>query len=610
MSYTITKTDGTTITQIVDGSLDQTSTDLTLIGKNLAGYGIFINENLVKLLENFASTSQPSYPLTGQLWFDTTENRLKVYDGSNFKVSGGTIVSQTPPSSISAGDMWIDSARQQLYFNDGLSTKLAGPIYTATQGITGFNVEEIVDTVGVSHTILKLYVAQSLIGIFSKDSFTPGSTIAGFLGAVSTGFNVSTLSGVKFSVASSQSDSLLAADGTPRTAANFLSTLDDSATTGTISIQNAVPLVLGEGASTEINATTSIFQFKSNTSNQNFGVNLLSGSGLATAFFINATTQRMGVYTELPTATLDVNGDARIRGSLTVEGNVTSVNTTNVEIVDKLIELAKVVSPSNATANGGGISIEGGTDGDKTLTWTTTGSTWSSSENFNLAINKAYKINGFDVLSQTSLGTTVASAPGLTSVGTLTSLQVSNLSVNGTTISSTLVNSNIILSPNGSGTISMNNAKISNLATPTDPAHGANKSYVDYTVRFASLGLSADTTGLTPPQINSEILIKIFPWQDHEASTKLRLICTDKAASGYDQGSSYNSRYKLFVLTATGIGDAKIWQYGGPIYEIWDSGTSYVSGNVVSYLTGSYISILASLNQIPSSSPTYWTPLA
>lgn len=560
MSYTITKTDGTTITQIVDGSLDQTSTDLTLIGKNLAGYGIFINENLIKLLENFASTSQPSYPLTGQLWFDTTENRLKVYDGSNFKVSGGTIISQTVPSSISAGDIWIDSTRQQLYFNDGLSTKLAGPVYTAAQGITGFNSEDIVDTVGVSHTILKLYVAQSLLGIFSKDSFTPGSAIAGFTGSISAGFNVSTLTGVKFKVSVSQADSLLAADGTPRTAANFLSTLDDSATTGTISIQNAVPLVLGEGASTEINATTSIFQFKSNTSNQNFGVNLLSGSGLTTAFFINATTQRMGVYTELPTATLDVNGDARIRGSLTVEGNVTSVNTTNVEIADKLIELAKVATPSNSTANGGGISVEGGTDGDKTLTWASTGSTWSSSENFNLAINKVYRINGFDVLSQTSLGTTVASAPGLTSVGTLSSLQVSNLNFSNTTISSTTANANIVLSPNGSGTVSMNNAKISNLATPTDPEHGANKSYVDYTVRIASLGLSADTTGLTPAQIATGILAKIFPPTDHESGTILRLICTDKPELGTD----LNSRYKQFNLTPT-VGTTKEWQYGGPL---------------------------------------------
>lgn len=560
MSYTITKTDGTTITQIVDGSLDQTSTDLTLIGKNLAGYGIFINENLIKLLENFASTSQPSYPLTGQLWFDTTENRLKVYDGSNFKVSGGTIISQTVPSSISAGDIWIDSTRQQLYFNDGLSTKLAGPVYTAAQGITGFNSEDIVDTVGVSHTILKLYVAQSLLGIFSKDSFTPGSAIAGFTGSISAGFNVSTLTGVKFKVSASQADSLLAADGTPRTAANFLSTLDDSATTGTISIQNAVPLVLGEGASTEINATTSIFQFKSNTSNQNFGVNLLSGSGLTTAFFINATTQRMGVYTELPTATLDVNGDARIRGSLTVEGNVTSVNTTNVEIADKLIELAKVATPSNSTADGGGISVEGGTDGDKTLTWASTGSTWSSSENFNLAINKVYRINGFDVLSQTSLGTTVASAPGLTSVGTLSSLQVSNLNFSNTTIASTTANANIVLSPNGSGTVSMNNAKISNLATPTDPEHGANKSYVDYTVRIASLGLSADTTGLTPAQIATGILAKIFPPTDHESGTILRLICTDKPELGTD----LNSRYKQFNLTPT-VGTTKEWQYGGPL---------------------------------------------
>jgi hypothetical protein len=560
MSYTITKTDGTTITQIVDGSLDQTSTDLTLIGKNLAGYGIFINENLVKLLENFASTSQPPYPLTGQLWFDTTENRLKVYDGSNFKVSGGTIISKTVPSAISAGDIWIDSTRQQLYFNDGISTKLAGPVYTSAQGITGFNVEDIVDTVGVSHTISKLYVAQSLLGIFSKDSFTPGSAIAGFAGSISPGFNVSTLTGVKFKVSASQADSLLAADGTARTAANFLSTLDDSATTGTISIQNAVPLVLGEGASTEINATTSIFQFKSNTSNQNFGVNLLSGSGLTTAFFINATTQRMGVYTELPTATLDVNGDARIRGSLTVEGNVTAVNTTNLEIADKLIELAKVATPSNATANGGGISVEGGTDGDKTLTWSSSGLTWSSSENLNLAINKAYRINGFDVLSQTSLGTTVASAPGLTSVGTLSSLQVSNLNFSNTTIASTTANGNIILSPNGSGTISMNNAKISNLATPTDPGHGANKSYVDYTVRIASLGLSADTTGLTPAQIATSILAKIFPPTEHESGTILRLICTDKPESGTD----LNSRYKQFNLTPT-VGTTKEWQYGGPL---------------------------------------------
>jgi hypothetical protein len=75
--------------------------------------------------------------------------------------------------------LWIDDVRQQLYFNDGISTKLAGPLYTAQQGITGFTVEDILDTNLLSHTIVYLYVAQTLIGIFSKSAFTPQSAISG-----------------------------------------------------------------------------------------------------------------------------------------------------------------------------------------------------------------------------------------------------------------------------------------------------------------------------------------------------------------------------------------------------------------------------------------------
>ena len=121
MSYTILKTDGSALTSVVDGSIDQLSTDLTLIGKNFSGFGVFINDNFVRLLENFSNTVEPSNPITGQLWYDTTENRLRVYNGSQFVVSGGTIVSSTPPSSLAAGDLWIDNIREQLYFNDGKS---------------------------------------------------------------------------------------------------------------------------------------------------------------------------------------------------------------------------------------------------------------------------------------------------------------------------------------------------------------------------------------------------------------------------------------------------------------------------------------------------------
>ena len=78
MSYNITLTNGTTLTKVNDGTINQTVTDLTLIGKNSTGYGGFFNDNFVRLLENFSNSSQPNFPLTGQLWYDTSENRLKI----------------------------------------------------------------------------------------------------------------------------------------------------------------------------------------------------------------------------------------------------------------------------------------------------------------------------------------------------------------------------------------------------------------------------------------------------------------------------------------------------------------------------------------------------
>ena len=79
MAYNINKTDGTILTTVPDGQVDSFSSDLTLIGKNFSGFGESLNENLVRLLENFANSTSPSRPIRGQMWFDTTENKLKVY---------------------------------------------------------------------------------------------------------------------------------------------------------------------------------------------------------------------------------------------------------------------------------------------------------------------------------------------------------------------------------------------------------------------------------------------------------------------------------------------------------------------------------------------------
>ena len=79
MSYRINRTDGELLVDLTDGNIDTTSTNLTLIGKNYQGFGELVNENFVKLLENFASTSQPSNPVTGQVWYDKQDQRLKVF---------------------------------------------------------------------------------------------------------------------------------------------------------------------------------------------------------------------------------------------------------------------------------------------------------------------------------------------------------------------------------------------------------------------------------------------------------------------------------------------------------------------------------------------------
>ena len=97
MAYTINKTDGSVLATIADGTLD-TSTSLQLIGKNYAGYGEILNENTVKLLENFANSTAPTNPLTGQMYYNTSTAQVEVYNGTAFKAVSGAIISATSPT--------------------------------------------------------------------------------------------------------------------------------------------------------------------------------------------------------------------------------------------------------------------------------------------------------------------------------------------------------------------------------------------------------------------------------------------------------------------------------------------------------------------------------
>lgn len=327
MTYKINKTDGSLLSEVVDSTVDQTACDLTLVGKNVAGYGEFINENFVKLLENFSSTSAPSNPIMGQIWFDSAQNRLKVYDGNGFRIGSGPIVTGTPPLNLVQGDLWIDSAENQLYFYDGTDLQLAGPIWKNSQGISGFLVESIYDSAGALRTIVLLYVGETLLGIFSKYSFDfqPKVAIAGFTGVIKPGFNSGNLAGMKFHARATSSDALVNSLGQLKTADDFMSKTGNTNTSGTITIANSLPLRLGPAQNYEITADVSAFRIISNNTGQDCAIRIKNNAGVTKdAITVKAATERVGIFQSNPQYTLDVNGSLNAAFSLKLPSYTTA----------------------------------------------------------------------------------------------------------------------------------------------------------------------------------------------------------------------------------------------------------------------------------------------
>src|SRR6056300_1248145 len=169
-------------------------TSLTFPGRNVTGYGQIIAENFLSLLENFASASQPVNPVEGQLWYDTTNGVLQLYDNTNWKAASNIQKGPTEPSVANSkvGELWVDTTNQQLRIYTGSRWLLVGPSESSIDGKRyGPAVETIADTDNTNRSVLILYIADTAVAIVSKDSFTPKIDIAGF-DQIKSGINIAT----------------------------------------------------------------------------------------------------------------------------------------------------------------------------------------------------------------------------------------------------------------------------------------------------------------------------------------------------------------------------------------------------------------------------------
>ena len=119
MSYLIFNNNGSLLTRIPAGQVNTSTTSLALIGRDVSGYGTYYNQNLITLLGNSANltTLPPRAPITGQLWYDITYQKLKVYDG-DFQTIGSAVVNNTKPLGQTPGEFWYDTTGKNLNFVD------------------------------------------------------------------------------------------------------------------------------------------------------------------------------------------------------------------------------------------------------------------------------------------------------------------------------------------------------------------------------------------------------------------------------------------------------------------------------------------------------------
>jgi hypothetical protein len=332
MAYTINLTDGNVFATIADGTVN-TSSSMILVGKNYAGYGEFLDENFIHLLENGSNTTAPSAPLTGQLWWDKTNNLLKVYNGTIFKTISAATASATAPVSNVQGDLWYDTVNQQVKVYTGAAFIVVGPAFSSSEGTAGAIPETINDSGASPHFVTSLYVNNTRVAIVSKDaSFTPAAPVNTTFPTIFNGITLYNSGSPVFGGSATNAQLLDSLDST-----DFMRATANTSTSGILRVLNNTGLFVGAANVFNVSTVNNDALIRSDISTGNLVIQAnVGGTNFDVARALGAS------------GTFAVSNAATVGTTLSVTGNITGGN---------LNTGAQVVATGNIT--GGNIVTAG-----------------------------------------------------------------------------------------------------------------------------------------------------------------------------------------------------------------------------------------------------------
>lgn len=333
MSYIVNFTDSQNKLPItVFDNTSSTDTSLTFPGRNVTGYGQIIAENFLHLLENFAKETEPVNPVEGQLWYDTAEGVLKLWDNVNWKAASNIQkgVVEPPTERSSVGELWVDTTNQQLYVFSGSRWILVGPDFS-TGLRSGPIVESIIDSDNVDRVILIFYVEDIPLIIFSKDSFTPKIAIDGFI-TIKSGLNVTSLDvgaggfDTKIYGTAISAESLIVA-GSDVPSSRFLRSDVINTTDFGLNIRNNSGMTIGVNGNFSLSTSETSSKIYNSAAGSSIDLQI-NRNGIPSTT-LRVIGDRVGINVPSPNEALEVDGNILSTGSLILSDTTASTNFNN-----------------------------------------------------------------------------------------------------------------------------------------------------------------------------------------------------------------------------------------------------------------------------------------